>query len=88
VIAAAVAAGLFLEGNHYRPVAGQPLTTLATFGSMGMGAAYFVLRWGFGYQGVPEGPSYEYGTVFLLSAGLMNLLLVLDVWDIATGRKD
>lgn len=28
-----------------------------------------------------------YGTAYLLTAGLMNLLLILDVWDIARGRK-
>lgn len=31
--------------------------------------------------------TYEHGTTFLLSAGLMNLLLILDVWDILCGRK-
>ena len=31
--------------------------------------------------------TYEYGTVFLLTAGLMNILLILDCFDIATGRK-
>jgi hypothetical protein len=29
-----------------------------------------------------------YGTAYLWTAGLMNLLLLLDVWDIARGRKD
>lgn len=28
-----------------------------------------------------------YGTAYLLTAGLMNFLLILDVWDIARGRK-
>lgn len=32
--------------------------------------------------------TYEYGNTFLLTAGLMNLLLILDAYDIATGRKD
>jgi hypothetical protein len=32
--------------------------------------------------------TYEYGSTFLLTAGLMNILLILDVFDIATGRKD
>ena len=41
-----------------------------------------------GYDGDPIGAGYEYGTVFLLTAGLMNLLLVLDAWDIATGKKE
>ncbi|MBZ5640661.1 MAG: hypothetical protein LAO51_18135 [Acidobacteriia bacterium] len=29
-----------------------------------------------------------YGTAYLWTAGLMNLLLLFDVWDIARGRKD
>jgi TM2 domain-containing membrane protein YozV len=32
--------------------------------------------------------TYEYGNTFLLTAGLMNLLLILDAFDIAKGRKD
>ena len=32
-------------------------------------------------------PGFEYGTAFLLTAALMNLLLILDAWDIARGRK-
>lgn len=29
-----------------------------------------------------------YGTAYLWTAGLMNLLLLFDVWDISRGRKD
>jgi hypothetical protein len=32
-------------------------------------------------------PSHSYGRTFLLTAGLMNLLLVLDVYDYCIGRK-
>ena len=57
-------------------------------GSMGMGVPYFVLRFVMHYAGDITSAGFEYGTAFLLSAGLMNLLLVLDAWDIATGRKE
>lgn len=80
--------GIRLSGNLYRPVPGQPLSYLATVGAMGVGAPYYIARYALGYEGTPEAQGYEYGTVFLLSAGLMNLLLVLDVWDIASGRKE
>lgn len=79
--------GVALAGNLHRVVAGQPLSLFATVGSMGMGLPYFVLRWGLGYSGELEGAGYEYGSAFILTAGLMNLLLVLDVLDIARGRK-
>ncbi|MEO8277670.1 MAG: DUF6677 family protein [Thermoanaerobaculia bacterium] len=88
VMLTAFGLGLRLEGNLYRPVAGQPLSYLATLGAMGVGAPYFIARYGAGYRGTPEAQGFEYGTVFLLSAGLMNLLLVLDVWDIANGREE
>jgi hypothetical protein len=87
IIATALVVGTRLDGNLYRPVAGQPLTTLATLGAMGVGAPYFLLRNAFGYEGDPTAAGYEYGTAFLLSAGLMNLLLVLDTLDIARSRK-
>ena len=32
-------------------------------------------------------PTFEYGCAYLLTAGLMNLLLVLDAHDIAAGKK-
>lgn len=79
--------GTILSGNLYRIVANQPLSTLGTLACMGMGAPYFVLRLLFGYQGDIVAAGYEYGTAFLLTAGLMNWLLVLDCWDIAVGRK-
>jgi hypothetical protein len=88
VISCAIVVGYRLDGNLYRVVPGQPLSILATLGAMGMGAPYFGLRYLLGYAGSAEAAGYEYGTVFLLSAGLMNLLLVLDAWDIATGRKE
>jgi hypothetical protein len=88
VIASAFSIGLHLDGNLHRVVGGQPLSLLATLGAMGVGLPYFGARFGAGYAGNPEGATYEYGTILLLSAGLMNLLLILDVWDYATGRKE
>jgi hypothetical protein len=88
LILASIWIGCTLQGNLYRPMPNQPLSLLATFGAMGMGLPYFVLRSALGYSGVNVAPGYEYGTAFLLTAGLMNLLLVLDAWDIALGKKD
>lgn len=80
--------GCELQGNLYRPLPGQPLTFLATGGAMGMGLPYFLLRYGADYSGDIVGAGYEYGTAFLLTAGLMNWLLVLDAWDISRGKKE
>lgn len=88
LVIASMLIGVRLEGNLYQVVAGQPLTILATLGSMGMGFPYFLLRYGLHYQGNVMGAGYEYGTAFLLTAGLMNLLLVLDTLDIVRGKKE
>lgn len=37
--------------------------------------------------GLVTAASYEYGNAFLIVAGLLNMLVVLDAYDIALGRK-
>ena len=88
LVLVALVIGCRLSGNLYTPVEGQPLTLLATIGCMGLGLPYFVLRYLLDYHGEVMAAGYEYGTAFILTAGLMNLLLVLDAWDIALGKKE
>ncbi|MEM7052369.1 MAG: DUF6677 family protein [Acidobacteriota bacterium] len=88
LVAVAMLVGIALEGKLYRPVAGQPLSLLGTIGSMGMGVGWLALEFVLGYEGDLVAAGFDYGTAFLLTAGLMNLLLVIDVWDIALGRKE
>ena len=88
LVLAALVIGCRLSGNLYTPLEGQPLTLLATVGCMGLGLPYFFLRYLLDYHGEVMAAGYEYGTAFILTAGLMNLLLVLDAWDIALGKKD
>ena len=80
--------GCMLQGNLPWEWGGSPLRTLATTGTMGSGLPFFILQFAVGYEGAPEAAGYEYGSAFLITAGLMNLLLVLDVWDIAQGHKE
>lgn len=79
--------GLMLEGKVYTIRPGSFLSLLATLGSMGAGVMYFVAR-AIGAPGNIASITYEYGTAFTLTAGIMNLLLVLDSFDIAEGRKN
>lgn len=88
LVSTAVVVGTSLSGELHRPQRGKPLSTLATLGSMGMGVPYFVLRFGIKYTGDLVGRGFEYGSAFLLTAGLMNWLLVLDAWDIGRGKKE
>jgi len=81
VILVTVLIGCELQGNLYRVIAGQPLTLLGTVASLGAGLPYLALRFVFHYQGDVMARGYEYGTAFLVTAGLMNWLVVLDAWD-------
>ena len=65
----------------------EPLALLAALADIGIGLTYFVAS-AMG-QGVGDvrAVTYEYGNAFLIVAGLMNMLVVLDAFDIAQGRK-
>ena len=88
IVLATFLLGLSFQGRLYTVEAGQPLTLLATFAVHGAGILPIAAR---ALLDNPGGAilsvTFEYGCAFLLTAGLMNLLLMLDAWDIATGRK-
>jgi hypothetical protein len=86
IVLASATLGCVLQGELYRGI-GQPLATLASLACAGMGLPYFLLL-GIGYTGNIDAAGYEYGKAFILTAGLMNILLILDVWDIARGDKE
>ena len=79
--------GLSIDGRLYTFEPGNILSVLATIGSMGLGLPYFIARM-MGAHGDITSITFEYGTAFMLTAGLMNLLLVLDSFDISEERKE
>ena len=83
-----LALGCYLEGRLPWVWSGSPLQVLATIGCLGSGLPVLVLHLGFAYEGALEAAGFEYGGAFILTAGLMNLLLMLDAWDIAQGIKE
>ena len=87
IVAFLFVAGMAIDGRLYTVQPGNVLSVLATIGSMGAGLLYVIGR-AFGPPGDITSLTFEYGTAFTLTAGLMNLLLVLDSFDIAEGRKD
>ena len=81
------ALGLFLEGRIFPVEFSQPLVALAALANMGIGLPYIVARvLGYGAGNVIA-VTYEYGNTFLIVAGLLNTLVVIDAFDIAMGRK-
>ena len=82
--------GLGMDGQLYRPPESGhwvSFNTLGCFANVGVGAAYLVaVSQGLGV-GVPTSQTFDYGWAYLIVAGLLNYLVVLDAFDIAKGRK-
>ncbi len=79
--------GLWLRGRLFPFELGQPLVALAAFADLGMGIPYFVAKAIGAGAGEVIAITYEYGNSFLIVAGLLNMLVVLDAFDVAQGRK-
>jgi len=81
------AVGLWLEGRLFPLEMSDPLVFLGAIANRGIGAPYFIARMMDAGAGTVTAASYEYGNTFLMTAGLLNFLVVLDAFDIAKGRK-
>jgi hypothetical protein len=79
--------GLMMQGRIYRPNGGDILDMLGFVGDIGAGGLYVVTRamdWG---QGAIAHATADYGTKFMIVAGLLNLIAVADAYHIAIGKK-
>ena len=84
--------GLLMRGSMFHPQTGDILTTViyvgGFIGDLASGILY-LLATGLGYnQPDVAGHVHDYGTKFLVAAGLLNILAMVDAFEIATGRKD
>jgi len=84
--------GLMMQGAMFSPASGDLLTTLINtggfVGDVASGILYLMSAW-LGYnQPDTAGAVHDYGTKFLVVAGLLNILAMVDAFEIATGRKD
>ena len=80
-------AGLALHGRLFPFELSEPLVALAAFANAGLGLPWILGRaLGLG-AGVVTAVTYEYGNTFLIVAGLLNFLVMLDAYDVGAGRK-
>jgi hypothetical protein len=81
------AIGLALHGRLFPFDMSEWLVGLAAIADVGIGVPYFIAKTlGYG-NGDVRAVTYEYGNAFLIVAGLLNLLVVIDAYDVAVGRK-
>jgi hypothetical protein len=81
------ASGLLLKGRLFPFEMGEPLVALAFIANAGLGLPWILARaFGLG-SGTVTAVTWEYGNCFLIVAGLLNLLVILDAYDVAAGRK-
>lgn len=81
------ATGLWLEGRIFPFDFSQPLVALGAIADVGIGLPYLIARAIGAGAGRVVAVSFEYGNTFAIVAGLLNMLVVLDVYDVAQGRK-
>jgi hypothetical protein len=80
-------AGLGMQGKVYSFNTGDLLDILGFVGDVGAGALYFIAKamdWGIGniHRAVAD-----YGTKFIVVAGLLNVIAAVDAYHIAIGKK-
>ena len=81
------AIGLGIRGRLFPFDLSDPLVALAALADVSVGFTYFAAA-ALGYgTGDVRAITYEYGNAFLIVAGLLNLLVVIDAYDVALGRK-
>jgi hypothetical protein len=86
-ITAMFALGILMQGKVYRANAGEILEMLGFIGDLGAGGLYILSRimdWG---QSSINMATADYGTKFIIVAGLLNIISAVDAYHIAIGKK-
>jgi hypothetical protein len=79
--------GLGMQGRIYKANGGDILDILGFVGDVGAGGLYLIslaMDWG---QGAIAFATADYGTKFVIVAGLLNFIAVADAYHIAIGKK-
>ena len=79
--------GISLQGKIYTPNTGELLDMLNFAGDLGTGVLYILARtFDFGATSV-QFATADYGTKFIVVAGLLNIVAAVDAHSLANGRK-
>lgn len=79
--------GLLMEGKLYSPNTGDILDVLGFIGDVGAGGLYIIGKaQGYGAGNIARATA-DYGTKYLIVAGLLNIISAVDSYHIAIGKK-
>jgi hypothetical protein len=79
--------GILMQGKVYTANTGDILDMLGFVGDIGSGALYLVTRaMGWGHDVISLATA-DYGTKFVIVAGLLNIICAVDAHHIAIGKK-
>jgi len=79
--------GLAMQGKVYTSNFGNLLDILGFLGNVCIGGLYLLTRsfdWG---QGAVQRAVADYGTKYIVVAGLLNIVAMIDAYHIAIGKK-
>ena len=79
--------GLAMQGRIYKANGGDILDILGFIGDIGAGGLYIVTLALDGGAGAIAFATADYGTKFMIVAGLLNFIAVADAYHIAIGKK-
>jgi len=79
--------GLLMQGRIYKPNGGDILDILGFVGDFGAGGLYILTRTLDLGQAVVAHATADYGTKYIIVAGLLNFISVADAYHIAIGKK-
>jgi 4-amino-4-deoxy-L-arabinose transferase-like glycosyltransferase len=86
-VVAMFAFGLAMEGKVYKPNTGDLLDILGFIGDLGSGALYILGRiFEWGGTNITTANA-DYGTKYIVVAGLLNIMSAVDAYHIAIGKK-
>jgi hypothetical protein len=86
-VVAMFALGVAMEGKIYKPNTGDLLDILGFIGDLGSGVLYILGRiFEWGSLNITTANA-DYGTKYIVVAGLLNIMAAVDAYHIAIGKK-
>ncbi|WP_251106297.1 DUF6677 family protein [Alloacidobacterium dinghuense] len=79
--------GILMQGKLYQPNMGDVLEMLGFAGDLGCGALYGLGRLMDLGHGAVQVATADYGTKFIVVAGLLNIISAVDAHNLRIGRK-